>query len=297
MCTLFEPPRDAHIVFLGDSTIRYLYIALAFAWRHGHELRQIDYIEEPGGFDWRAFYDNSSALLADWCDCYRTHCCKAHHPVMENRFLRNLSHGAKVTYLQLFGREVPMRGSWWPGLPDSDRTVHSSWAPKWSMPFTKTIHTLLQLLRPTVVVINLGHHLHTPLHAQELQSMGDSFARLNATIVWATTMQCMKSDQRCNPMVPKLDEGPTAYFKSRFGLMFPAAELTRNLSRECFRDGMHVDFRMNNCLSARLVHLLWPNATGNAAWPWPSCEVVLANCGLPDGSARPQALSDGYHLN
>lgn len=98
---------------------------------------------------------------------------------MENRFLRNLSHGAKVTYLQLFGREVPMRGSWWPGLPDSDRTVHSSWAPKWSMPFTKTIHTLLQLLRPTVVVINLGHHLHTPLHAQELQSMGDSFARLN----------------------------------------------------------------------------------------------------------------------
>lgn len=49
MCALFEPPRDAHIVFLGDSTIRYLYIALAFAWRHGHELQQIDYIEEPGG--------------------------------------------------------------------------------------------------------------------------------------------------------------------------------------------------------------------------------------------------------
>ena len=275
--------RDTHVLLLGDSTLRFQYLSLAFAWRHGHELQQAEEANMTGNvvqhsmrlrgwqqFNWSSFFERTSVMIGDQCDCHRSGaCCFGRTPAMENRFAR-FRCGAQLTYLQLWGR-MPMKGTWWPGHPERERSVHRRWAPKWTMPAFEVIRKLLPLLRPTVVVFNLGHHLKSALTEPELQRFGQAFGNLTSTrVVWATTMSCIGPHPACRPSKLSYDGPATEEFAARDFIVFDAAAHTRNLKRLDFRDNMHVGMHVNNCLNERLIRTLWPHAP--AAWPWRSCE-------------------------
>ena len=171
-------PAGTRLVMFGDSTMRYSYIALAFALAHGrehtHNWPNQSIVNErsfgrdagvPNNKNWRTFYESTNSMLRpgiEHCDCYRgSKCCS--DPMSENRYFshRNVS----ITYIQSGpgGHDVPTYGAWWPGQPDSSRTPHcSSPSPPyntntskfWRLLFPELVATLLPLLKPTEVVLH-----------------------------------------------------------------------------------------------------------------------------------------------
>ena len=71
-------PAGTHLVFAGDSTLRYQYLMLAYAVTYGHEWAPArgsvhDAIGLIINHNFTAFYLETTAMLAPYehCDCFR----------------------------------------------------------------------------------------------------------------------------------------------------------------------------------------------------------------------------------
>ena len=170
-------PVGTRLVMFGDSTMRYSYLALAFALAHGREhthdwpnrsiVNERSFARDAGvpNGNWRPFYESTNSMLRpgiEHCDCYRgSTCCSS--PMSENRYFshRNVS----ITYIQSGpgGARVPTYGAWWPGQPDSLRKPHlrspsppynTNTSKFWRLSFPELVATLLPLLKPTEVILH-----------------------------------------------------------------------------------------------------------------------------------------------
>ena len=156
---------DQRVVFLGDSTVRYLYLTMvniaaapSKASVTGWSLcTRYCYWNEHTWLGWSEFYRGTSLANASYCDCYRADGTFLPSEMMENRF--NEVGGAALDYFQLLDINAPLRGTWWPGDPDALRTAHKAWAPSWQLQLEIASKTLFAAMKPTAFVVNVGHHL------------------------------------------------------------------------------------------------------------------------------------------
>lgn len=145
-----------HVLFVGDSTIRYLFLTLvAFLsgeTSHGSWKRCTRRCAWHEGTysSWPEFYRDTSRLT--FCDCVREHpCCDK---IVENRYVTVEGHA--LTYLQLFG-DLRLKGNWLPGDSDQLRRPHLRYAPRWIVNVSQASIPLGNVTQD-VLVWNMGHH-------------------------------------------------------------------------------------------------------------------------------------------
>lgn len=115
--------------------LRYQYLMLAFAARHGREYEASDgNLGIVIDHNWTDFYRKTNEMLqpSELCDCYRSSVAGHTHEIVENRFYVDDRANVRLSYLQVFGRH-PWVGTWLPGSPDSWRTPHKTYEPKWKL--------------------------------------------------------------------------------------------------------------------------------------------------------------------
>lgn len=141
-------PPNEHLVFVGDSTMRYQFLMLAHALGHGSEPvsesvkdGRVLHDETTWG-GWPDFFNGTTAMLDlhgrfngkhASCDCFRLDgCChqapgvlcmkictathKGHRelfPIIENRYVR-LPNNVTLSFFLALGLRINMKGSIWP---------------------------------------------------------------------------------------------------------------------------------------------------------------------------------------
>ena len=164
-----------HLLFIGDSISRYMYLSLASFLVHGswpddaalvannasvcHEMTWHTLARKLNRTDaWNVYMEGTNAALGghEVCDCYRA------STLFENRYLR--VGGAALTFMsQLVSNSTPMKGH---VFPDNHKNMREklrcrpgqcSSRPAWQLPLIETIETLLPRLGATDVLYNTGH--------------------------------------------------------------------------------------------------------------------------------------------
>lgn len=153
--------RLGNIVFIGDSTSRYMYLTAAYFVSHGrfpNRTERPSLSRERTWPSWRDFYLGTNAQMAnEKCDCYRANIGYDKRAIYENRYLCASSN---LTYLQLSGlRPMTLHASvgchsnaTWPEPWVGTRPLLSA------MPTKMLPHVAPHLGRVDVVVVNSGFH-------------------------------------------------------------------------------------------------------------------------------------------
>eukprot|EP00966_Prymnesium_polylepis_P334937 7390282-Prymnesium_polylepis.2 len=275
-------PRNTHLLFIGESTMRFQYLLLAWALKHGVEYRDSDqpandprrlyniYSFSAGGRrdppNWRAFLEYTSAALRphEHCDCRRNDPTELH---IENRYFRLGS--VQLTYLARMGREQ-LQGVWWPGDDDSLRVIHDAGTDaRWTRQnISSGVIDLLPLLHPTHVIYWVGGlHLamqHTrgrrrnllstqphwgPLVEEELRTFRASFSAAGLS---AVTTLCISRMALANGQETWMVDAqvPLHQYCSRVLDYYPTMRLW---GREAYLDHIHVNDSANGILIAKLL--------------------------------------------
>ena len=188
-------PHGTHLVLIGDSTMRYLYVTLALALAQGVDRFNATLVDRAflngskfRGVPWNAhtwssgrsgagymtFYSRIRRLLmkanpdaVEWCDGYRREDDSG-----KPRFSNTWDHhyfslrGVNLTYISNYGA-LATKGVWWPGESDERRTVHDGpgrTSAAWTLQSVQQIvESLLPLLTSTHVIFHTGGHHTGPL--------------------------------------------------------------------------------------------------------------------------------------
>ena len=290
-------PAGEHIVFAGDSTMRYQYEHLAYAVRHGHEAPMVqrvkrdgaadllgdvgdertwekggdDYSQSPGGdITFRAFFNASAALINDDCDCFVLHCPQPHTD-FEHHFFR--ADDVQISSFSLHGR-LPVHGNWLPG--EDTRTIKPAFefAPRWTLDPVNFLTNVLAKINATVVIWNQGLWLGSRvLNADEWKALHsaveNNLRKQGVRFLWKTTHH--SAVDYCLPPLPfngqsrpPIDrariEAEAKEAGSRFEV-FPAHEVTSQLEAKDWWDGdmkqPHVNPPGNHRLNRALLTQLY----------------------------------------
>ena len=196
-------PAGTHLVLIGDSTMRYIYVTLALALAQGVDRFNRNLVDRAflngsrfrgvpwSGASWSSgkgptgymiFYSRIRRLLmkanpnaVEWCDCYRREDDSGHprfSDVWDHHYFS--LHDVNLTYISNYG-ELATKGVWWPGEPDERRTVHdggnhtkAAWELK---TMQEIVEVLLPLLAPTHVIFHTGGHHTGPLMKSREQAL------------------------------------------------------------------------------------------------------------------------------
>ena len=295
-------PANTHLVFLGESTMRFQYLLLAWALLHQVEYRDRDMDpSDPrrlhsiasfskGGVneskEWSAFLNYSNAVLHPYehCDCMRHNsrpresATIAHRSHIENRYFHFGS--VRLTYLTCMGRNAH-HGVWWPGDADSLRTVHPAGTPwRWELPNASSVVTrLLPILRPTHVVYFVGGvhlrmqqaHAHKHRYAAGRGPLGpltdEELRAFNASFRAAglegVSLACISR--------MGLNDGSVSWavqkdenVRKHCGQTLDLYPIMRNWGRDAFHDYIHYNDYANGILLANLLTSLFPQRPGRA---------------------------------
>ena len=151
------------------------------------------------------FYLSRIAANGSFCDCYRADGLFAPNQIIENRY--NEVGGASFDFFQLLDASTPLRGTWWPGEPDSRRAPHAAFEPAWELQLEVACKTLFTALRPSAIVVNVGHHLsrghnsllqtHTEVSLAPLyQRIARLLTSVTPRVLWVTSIANHELHQR-----------------------------------------------------------------------------------------------------
>ena len=295
-------PAGTHLVFFGDSTMRFEYLLLCWALLHGKEYNDADQpagqpllhnidtfsARDEGGRMWSYFLNYTTQKMQphEHCDCMRhnvrpgTSATIAHRGNTENRYFR--LGRVRLTYIGKMGRN-PTLGFWEPGDPNRLRSIHMAGEPvRWSRNMTQVVTKVLGPLQPTHVLFWVGgvHLQMQQAHAKkhrymsrqllwgemredELRAFHDAFAAAGLRRV---TTVCVPrealADGRESRMVTVQASARLTDFCSKSLDRYPAL---RALNVSHFHDLIHVDAAALGILTRGLLELLFPEANGGSA--------------------------------
>lgn len=275
-------PDGARLVFVGDSTIRYLWLSFAYALRHGEE-NQADGINGTRSIvherswwttqPWADFFRGTTEALAPHalCDCTRElqNPRKSMLNSVEHRYFhyRNVS----LSFISWTG-QATTRGFWWPKDPIDScyaPAVHNvvgqrrHWDIRWNRPWMTAISDVLQELRPSIVLFGSpNHHLGTSYSRAftlyDWAKLSRSLALVASRVLWITPTHVREGGSR-KAFVGELRDAEQ--LSQIFGAdgIFDARGLTAGAAPEDYwpGDDVHFSAPMNNLLVRRLVQQLF----------------------------------------
>jgi len=189
-----RPAPIMKVVFIGDSTVRYLFLAVVHLLRKPTDTTVLNstcthhcfWNERSYGGSWATFYNDTSTDM--WCDCARVG-----RSMQENRFVK--VRGVQLIYLQMFKRRE-ISGEWLPGHPDSERRPHPTYTASWTLNVKDA--GLVAGPNISLVVWNIGHH--QCLSPDVLQTVhNDLLARVGRQVVFLKTMGTANKDCKSSP--------------------------------------------------------------------------------------------------
>lgn len=268
-------PPGEHIVLVGDSTVRYMYLGLAYALKFGQE--RCDFLGaksvEHKYSTWAEFFKHTTEELAphEICDCSRsmkpgTFATQS----VENRYFTLEHHNMSVAYLSWYGYER-MHGYWWPGtplpstfvLPQNGSRAHRF---TWEMNYAEAHTKLLTALQPTTVVLSgAAHHDPVDMRGHVNWSRVETWRHFSnsvraavpaARIVWSTpTDKALSGMQQSDRTIAE-----------QFFAIFDAHAVSQRFDRprDWYADGTHLRCQPNYALVWRLLEQLFGKRTGGS---------------------------------
>ena len=132
-------PPGTHILFMGDSLIRYQYLALVYALHNSgiplkappigtDDARRYanvsnNIVDQHTWRDWLEFFEGTSEAFYPFelCNCYRAggeSFNPSARPAFENRYMYHPAFDVSVTYISVFGL-APLVGNFWPSAANT----------------------------------------------------------------------------------------------------------------------------------------------------------------------------------
>ena len=104
--------KNKHIIIIGDSISRYLYVALVYMLHHKHWLESSmlpNPVEERTYESWPIYFGATDGMFYPYhyCDCSR-------EQMYENKYYINRDSRFFVSYLLYFGKNYPIHARWSP---------------------------------------------------------------------------------------------------------------------------------------------------------------------------------------
>jgi hypothetical protein len=120
--------KNKHIIIIGDSISRYLYVALVYMLHHKHWLESAmlpNPVEERTYESWPIYFGATDGMFYPYhyCDCSR-------EQMYENKYYINRASSFFVSYLLYFGKNYPIHARWSPNSTYSSintTTVNSNY--------------------------------------------------------------------------------------------------------------------------------------------------------------------------
>ena len=143
-------------------------------------------------------YTGTSLANGSHCDCYRSN-EGPFNPlrILENRY-NVVGDGVALDYMMLLDLAEPLQGAWWPGDGDERRAVHGAFSPRWAMQLELAARTVISALRPSAIVVNIGHHLarrqpllgsrDAPSLSRVYASVAAALASVTPNVLWVTSI-------------------------------------------------------------------------------------------------------------
>jgi hypothetical protein len=264
-----------HVVFIGDSRVRYQYLMLLSFLRSGEWMRCRDYgsnhIPSPSCMlidhevppyvhsSWNDWYNQSSSVLGEMCDCAKAEpfdLATTH----ENRFFRmSTRYGLiTITYLQNYVRRVKFHTEFPPFSPYTSYEESISMIPPRCQPGNcshpaldlGSIEALLDVvpkLQPTHVFAQDGWRHDNGKIPLEFGCAVEKFRRLNpgvqASVISHTHTRGQSSDVRTPPHGCNVS-------------VFDRRVLTENVPRSWYADNMHALSILNQEFNHRQLDLI-----------------------------------------
>lgn len=169
------------VIFVGDSTVRYLYLSLILSLTQnatdwGGCERHCPWNERTFS-NWTDFYALTSKNM--FCDCVRVGCCRK--GVVENRYAT--VRGNALDFFQFFG-DMTVKGNWVPGEDDTLRRPHATYSPRWHVHVNNLSDVVAEPY--DLAVWNMGHHRCGP--AAEFDAVHAALHRVAKRVVFMTTI-------------------------------------------------------------------------------------------------------------
>lgn len=197
--------RKEHIVFVGDSIVRFQYLALVYAIHFGRPLptngRKYDFLtRHHPDITWSQFLAETTSLFSPYmkCDCQCGDTATYLHEMNENRYYYHPLWNISVTYLASFGTASELRGQWAPptskyasgNVDFLPNPVLGNFIPKsyvWVLGEPEAHKEIIAHLepKPTVIINNRG--LHGEVSREDVQSVYDAATQITNCVIWKTT--------------------------------------------------------------------------------------------------------------
>ena len=193
---------NQHIVMIGDSMMRYQYLALAYLV-HSHSVftpeNQPMVLVEQLFDSWLDFHKYTNKVLYpnEYCDCYRVDIQESEQ-CYENRYYHDPVRNISLSFLLYFGDgDEPIhffRGHWQPGDAEGNNHFHApdntSQPYKWQY---KHVDELISNIaaklnpKPTTLVLNAGHWVNNYLDVTHREKVINTSLQLFDRVIWKTT--------------------------------------------------------------------------------------------------------------
>lgn len=189
---------NKHIVFVGDSLMRYQYLALAYSLRHNEYLNvtmQPNLVQEKQWLSWQDFYRGTNNMLLpnEHCDCFRKDSGRNMHNHLEqfeNRYYVDADRNITLTYLQYVDE---LHGHW---FDKSDYEMYRNpqtdfYASFWHFKLeasTDWIKSLAPAGIHTVFIFNAGAHDFHLFKSKDYAELVVAKAKASFDqVIWKTT--------------------------------------------------------------------------------------------------------------
>ncbi len=104
-----------HLIMIGDSLTRYLYVTLVYALKYNRfndDTSVPNIVKEKEWATWYSFYNGTTTILEpELCDCYRHDVGKIPLPInVENRYYFDYQYNFNISFFQYWGADI--QGHW-----------------------------------------------------------------------------------------------------------------------------------------------------------------------------------------
>lgn len=188
---------NRHIVFVGDSVMRYQYISLAY-WLHtgAFPAHKPTMLYKNNFAELHTIYSVTNAMLypAEYCDCS----VFGEKLIVENRFYYNEKRNISFSFYFYAGDYRKIYGFWLAGGPNSNHKFYppphnTNRSEMWA---AYTIHDLLTAVapklnpKPTVLLLNAGQWRNKYSHRAYRTSVFRVALANFDRVIWKTTNYC-----------------------------------------------------------------------------------------------------------
>eukprot|EP00927_Polykrikos_kofoidii_P074125 TRINITY_DN70095_c0_g1_i1.p1 TRINITY_DN70095_c0_g1~~TRINITY_DN70095_c0_g1_i1.p1 ORF type:complete len:332 (-),score=18.43 TRINITY_DN70095_c0_g1_i1:86-1081(-) len=259
------------IIYVGDSTFRYEYLAMAYFMEHGkcysgpNALKPDPSVEaevmahfrtfgspiypiapgcvDGGGRAWEPFYRYTNSLLNnhETCDCFRDDADGRGTTATENRMYVSADNSVSVSYFQWFGETLSPRGTVnvfnkeIPCPPGQTPATSS----RWMFDLPTFLSTIVRQLRPTHLIVSVAwwpfQSLHNDFWSKVAMAGAAAVSDTGGTVYWRTTPKPRQTVEPNNVL------GTFGHlFQNAGWQLYPAAEVIDQLAGNVFTDGVHV---------------------------------------------------------